>query len=61
MSKTQVILDFTEKPMSDTSIVEYEYQEYLPLIGQNLDNTGDIRISIESQDIFTHPSESYLY
>ena len=25
-----------------------------------LNNDGDIRISIESEDIFTHPSESYL-
>ena len=26
----------------------------------SLNNGGDIRISIESQDVFTHPSESYL-
>ena len=25
-----------------------------------LNNGGDVRISIESQDILTHPSESYL-
>ena len=36
------------------------YHEYDPIIGSNLNNGGDIRISIESQDIFTHPSESYL-
>ena len=28
--------------------------------GTNLNNGGDIRINIESQDVFTHPSESYL-
>ena len=26
----------------------------------NFNNGGDIRISIELQDVFTHPSESYL-
>ena len=30
------------------------------LLAPVLINGGDIRISIESQDIFTHPSESYL-
>ena len=29
-------------------------------LGTSLNNGGDIRISIESQDVFTHPSESYL-
>ena len=28
--------------------------------GTDLNNGGDIRISIASQDVFTHPSESYL-
>ena len=31
-----------------------------PIIGTNLNNGGDIRISIESQDVFAKPSESYL-
>ena len=30
------------------------------LLTLNLNNGGDIRISIESQDAFAHPSESYL-
>ena len=34
--------------------------EYYPITGTNLNNGGDIRISIESQDVFTHPCESYL-
>ena len=50
------ILKFT-----DTQIIEeYEYHEYEPITGTSLNNGGDIRINIESQDIFTHPSESYL-
>ena len=47
---------------SDTSIDEYEYFEYGPIVGANLNNPGgDIRITIETQDIFTHPSESFLH
>ena len=30
------------------------------LTGTSVNNGGDVRISIESQDVFTHPSESYL-
>ena len=44
----------------DESIEEYEYHESQPISSTSLNNGGDIRISIESQDIFTHPSESYL-
>ena len=39
---------------------QYENHEYEPINGTSLNNGSDIRISIESQDIFTHPSESYL-
>ena len=38
----------------------YEYHEYKPITGTSLNNGVDIRITIESQDVFTHPSESYL-
>ena len=54
------ILKFIDTPIIDESIEEYEYHKYEPITGTNLNNRGDIRISIESQDIFTHPSESYL-
>ena len=54
------ILKFTETPIIDESIEEYEYHEYEPITGTSLNNSGDVRISIESQDVFTHPSESYL-
>ena len=52
------ILKFTETPLIDESIEEYEYHEYDPITCINLKNGGDIRISIESQDVFAHPSES---
>ena len=54
------ILRITEPILNDDSIDKYEYFEYCPITGTNLDNIGDIRINIESQDIFTHPSESFL-
>ena len=54
------ILKFTDTAIIDESIDEYEYQEYEPITHTSLNNSGDIRISIESQDVFTHPSERYL-
>ena len=50
------ILKFTDTPISDESVGEYEYHEYEPITSTSL----SIRISIESQDVFTHPSESYF-
>ena len=54
------ILKFTETPNIDESIEEYEYHEFDPDTGTNLHNGDDIRIIIESQDVFTHTCESYL-
>ena len=54
------ILKFTDTPIIDESIEEYEQHEYEPITSTSVNNGGDIRISIESQDVFTHRSESYL-
>ena len=54
------ILTFTDTPIIYEIIDEYEYHEYEPITGTSLNNGGDIRISIESQDVFKHASESYL-
>ena len=54
------ISKFIETPIIDESIEDYEYHEYEPITGTSLNNSGDVWISIESQDIFTHPSQSYL-
>ena len=53
------ILQITEDIPVDDSIYEYEYKEYNPITGTDL-NRGSIVITIESQDIYTHPAESYL-
>jgi hypothetical protein len=53
------ILRFTENTIIDEGIESYEFHEYEPVSGTNL-NTGEIRVNIELQDTFAHPSESYL-
>ena len=53
------ILQITEDIPVDDSIYEYEYKEYNPIAGTNY-NRGSIVITIESQDIYTHPAESFL-
>ena len=37
------ILKFTETPIIDESIQEYEYHEYKPITGTSLNNGGDVR------------------
>ena len=55
------ILRITDPIPSDESIDKYEDVEYEPVAGTNLNSSGaDIRLTIETQDIFTHPSESFL-
>ena len=55
------ILRITDPIPSDNSIDRYEDIAYEPVAGTNLNASGqDIRLTIETQDIFTHPSESYL-
>ena len=54
------ILRINEAPMHDESIESYESHEYEPVTGANLINPGEIRINIKTQNLFTHPSESYL-
>ena len=55
------ILRITDPILKDDSIDRYEEIVYEPVAGTNLNAPGqDIRLTIETQDIFTHPSESYL-
>ena len=53
------ILQITEDIPVDDSIYEYEYKEYNPIVGTDL-NRGSIVLTIESQNIYTHPAESFL-
>ena len=55
------ILRITDPIPKDDSTDKYEEIAYEPVAGTNLNSSGqDIRLTIETQDIFTHPSESYL-
>ena len=54
------ILRFTEKPVIDESVQEYQFHEYEPQARTNHNSAGEIVINIELQDLFTHPCESYL-
>ena len=53
------ILRITDSILNDDSIDKYEYFEYLPITGTNLDNIGDIRINIESQDSLLIPAKAF--
>ena len=55
------IFRITDPIPSDDSIDKYKHFEYEPATGANINNAGDIRISIQTQDIFMHPSESFLF
>jgi hypothetical protein len=54
------ILNVTEVSSVDEGIEKYEVHEYEPAVRSNLNSAGEIRINIESQDLFCHPAESYL-
>ena len=55
------ILKINEPILGNNNIDRYKDIEYEPVAGTNLNNSGgDIRLYIETQDIFTHPSESFL-
>jgi len=54
------MLKINEKPETDEPIEKYEYHSYEPITGTDLNRPGEIRINTETQDLFTHPSESSL-
>ena len=55
------MLTITEGLSFDESLQEYKVREYEPQAGAQLNNAGaEIRINIETQDLFLHPAESYL-
>lgn len=54
------IIDVLEKPISDENIIKKDYHTYVPYI-QSYNNNDEIRISIQNQDLYVLPSESYMY
>lgn len=54
------ILNVMQKPFSDESIIKKEFHSYVPYI-HSFKNNDEIRITIQNQDLYVLPSESYLY
>ena len=54
------ILEPHETNATDESIKSYEYDEYQPVTGTQLNSAGQITITIENQDQFLHLHNSYL-
>src|SRR5678816_1335956 len=54
-------LNWKESSEIDDSIKRFEYQEYEPYTGVDLNTPSDIRISVQNQDEFLLPSRSYIY
>ena len=54
------ILELHETNATDESIKSYEYDEYQPISGPQLNSAGQIIITIENQDQFLHLHNSYL-
>ncbi|XP_075158047.1 uncharacterized protein LOC142231317 [Haematobia irritans] len=54
------ILNVGEKPFSDESIIKKDYHSYMPYV-QSYKNNDEIRITIQNQDIYVLPTESYIY
>ena len=60
MATADSILNFQDKYTESDAIKSYEYNEYHPTSGSNLNIPGNITIHIENQDEFYHPRRSYL-
>ncbi|XP_075167835.1 uncharacterized protein LOC142239997 [Haematobia irritans] len=54
------ILNVSEKPFSDENITKKDYHSYVPYI-RSFKNNDEIRITIQNQDLYVLPAESYIY
>lgn len=55
------ILKVNENVISDDSIVSFQYHTHQPYSATTLNNNDEIRIPIQTQDLYTLPSQSFLY
>ena len=56
---TSTLFNITDAIQED-GILRYEVHGYSPESGTSINNTGEIRININTKDTITHPHESYL-
>ena len=54
------ILDIHTGNSSDECIKSFEYNDYQPITGSQLNTAGQITITIENQDQFVYLHNSYL-
>ena len=54
------ILNIQERLTTDDSIKSYQYTEYQPITGSQLNTSGQITITIENTDDFYYPRHSWL-
>ena len=55
------ILNVTQQPLIDNSIIDFEYHNYQPFVTAKFDYNDEIRIPIQELDAYTLPCESILY
>lgn len=55
------ILNVNEGVFSDRSISNYQYHTHQPYAATTFNNNDEIRIPIQTQDLYTLPGQSYLY
>lgn len=55
------LLDINHGPIFDDTIWEKEYHTHNPYASSKLGVNDELRIPIQHQDVYTLPSESYLY
>lgn len=55
------ILNVSERVQLDESIAKLNYHVYTPYNSMSLNNSDEIRVVVNSQDIITLPTKSYLY
>ena len=54
------LLDITEALEEDESIVNYQCYQFYPETGTQLNNPGNITITVNNSDNFYHPASSWL-
>lgn len=55
------ILDIGAAVDSDESVTKIEFRSHQPYASTTLNNSDEIRIPVNQQDLYTLPSKSYLY
>ena len=54
------ILDIQEPLREDDSIDNYQFYQFYPKTGTQLNNPGNITLTVNNSDNFYHPANSFL-